>query len=67
MPISSTDELEKAMQEFQRLRDAPDDSSDGKRRMELDAEIKAYDASRGGAAEGGGEQTGGGSGTPGRY
>ena len=64
MPISSTEDLEKAMQEFQRLRDAPDDSPDGRRRMELDAEIKAYDASRGG---GSGEQTGGGSGTPGRY
>ena len=70
MPISSTEEFEKAMQEFQRLRDAPDDSSDGKRRMELDAEIKAYDASRGGGVggeSGSGEQTGGGSGTPGRY
>lgn len=65
MPINSSEELEKAMQEFQRLRDAPDNSSDGKRRMELDAEIKAYDASRGG--ESGGEQTGGGSGMPGRY
>ena len=64
MPISSTEDLEKAMQEFQRLRDAPDDSPDGRRRMELDAEIKAYDASRGGES---GEQTGGGSGTPGRY
>jgi hypothetical protein len=65
MPISSTEDLEKAMQEFQRLRDAPDDSEEGRRRMELDAEIKAYDASRGGG--GSGEQTGGGSGTPGRY
>ncbi len=65
MPINSTEELESAMQEFQRLRDAPDDSPEGRRRMELDAEIKIYDASRGGG--GGGEQTGGGSGTPGRY
>jgi len=65
MPISSTEDFEKAMQEFQRLRDAPDDSPDGRRRMELDAEIKAYDASRGG--EGSGEQIGGGSGMPGRY
>ena len=32
MPISNTEELEKAMQEFQRLRDAPDDSPDGRRR-----------------------------------
>ncbi|UEM01731.1 hypothetical protein JL101_017175 [Skermanella rosea] len=65
MPISSTEELEKAMQEFQQLRDAPDDSPQGRRRMELDAEIKAYDASRQGG--GSGEQVGGGSGTPGRY
>jgi len=65
MPISSTEDLEKAMQEFQRLRDAPDDSPDGRRRMELDAEIKAYDATRGGG--GSGERTGGGSGMPGRY
>lgn len=57
------------MHEFQRLHDAPDDSPDGRRRMELDAEIKAYDATRGGggSADSGGEQTGGGSGTPGRY
>ena len=66
MPISSTEDLEKAMQEFQRLRDASDDSPEGRRRMELDAEIKAYDASRGGGG-GSGEQTGGGSGMPGRY
>ena len=65
MPIASTEEFESAMQEFQRLRDAPDDSPEGRRRMELDAEIKAYDASRGGG--GSGEQTGGGSGMPGRY
>ncbi|HYI72298.1 MAG TPA: hypothetical protein VEX87_21240 [Skermanella sp.] len=69
MPINSSEELEKAMHEFQRLHDAPDDSPDGRRRMELDAEIKAYDATRGGGGSGdsGGEQTGGGSGTPGRY
>jgi hypothetical protein len=68
MSISSTEDFEKAMQEFQRLRDAPDDSEEGRRRMELDAQIKAYDASRGGGGAGGsGEQTGGGSGTPGRY
>jgi hypothetical protein len=66
MPISSTEDLEKAMQEFQRLRDAPDDSPEGRRRMELDAEIKAYDASRGDGG-GSGEKTGGGSGMPGRY
>ena len=65
MPIASTEEFESAMQEFQWLRDASDDSPKGRRRMELDAEIKAYDASRGGG--GSGEQTGGGSGTPGRY
>jgi hypothetical protein len=66
MPITSTEEFESAMQEFQRLRDAPDDSQEGRRRLELDAEIKAYDASRGGGG-GSGEQTGGGSGMPGRY
>ncbi len=65
MPIASTEEFESTMQEFQRLRDASDDSPEGRRRMELDAEIKAYDASRGGG--GSGEQTGGGSGMPGRY
>ena len=65
MPINSTKEFEKAMQAFQRLRDAPDDSQNGRRRMELDAEIKAYDTSRGGG--GSGEQTGRGSGMPGRY
>ena len=43
MPITSTEEFESAMQEFQRLRDAPDDSEEGRRRMELDAEIKAHD------------------------
>jgi hypothetical protein len=64
MPISTTEDLEKAMQEFQRLRDAPEDSPQGRRRMELDAEIKAYAASRGGE---GGDQPGGGSGMPGRY
>ncbi|WP_158046267.1 hypothetical protein [Skermanella pratensis] len=65
MPISSTEEFEKAMQEFQQLRDAPDDSPQGRRRMELDAEIKAYGATR--QDGGSGDQMGGGSGTPGRY
>jgi hypothetical protein len=40
MPIASTEEFESAMQEFQRLRDASDDSPEGRRRMELDAEIR---------------------------
>jgi len=65
MPITSTAEFEKAMQEYQRLADAPDDSPEGRRRAELDADIKAYDATRGGPNDG--EQVGGGSGTPGRY
>jgi hypothetical protein len=70
MPINSTEEFEKAMQEFSRLTDAPADSPDARRRDELDAEIKAYYATRGGdggGASGGGEQVGGGSGMPGRY
>ena len=68
MPINSTEELGSAMQEFQRLHDVPDDSPEGRRRMELDAEIKIYDASLGGEVAGGvGSRQGGGSGTPGRY
>ncbi|WP_207462254.1 hypothetical protein [Azospirillum sp. SYSU D00513] len=42
MPINSEQDLESAVAEFQRLADAPDGSPDGQRRMELDAEIKAY-------------------------
>lgn len=42
MPINSQHELEKAVAEFQRLADAPGESPDGRRRRELDAEIKAY-------------------------
>lgn len=42
MPINSQRELEQAMAEFQRLTDAPEESPDGRRRRELDAEIKAY-------------------------
>ena len=64
MPINSTQEFEKAMAEFQRLSEAADDTPDGRRRAELDAEIKAYEAQRGGQ---GGDQVGGGSGMPGRY
>jgi hypothetical protein len=62
------EQFEKAMQEFQRLSEAPDDTPDGRRRAELDAEIRAFDASRGGEGDGdSGEQVGGGSGMPGRY
>lgn len=42
MPIGSDQELEQAVQEFQSLRHAPDGSGEGRRRQELDAEIKAY-------------------------
>ena len=42
MAISSQQEYERAIQEMQRLRDAPDDSPDGKRRLEIDAEIRMY-------------------------
>jgi hypothetical protein len=64
MPINSTEEFEKAMQEFQRLSTAKDDTPEGRRRAELDADIKAYNAERGGNS---GDQLGGGSGMPGRY
>ena len=65
MPITSTEEFEKAMQEYQRLSTAKDDTPEGRRRAELDADIKAYNAQRGG--DNSGEQLGGGSGMPGRY
>lgn len=42
MPINSERELEHAVAEFQRLKDAPADSPDARRRRELDADIKAY-------------------------
>lgn len=42
MTINSQRELEQAVAEFQRLADAADDSQEGRRRMELDAEIKEY-------------------------
>ncbi len=42
MSIRTEQDLERAVQEFQRLRNAPAESADGRRRTELDAEIKAY-------------------------
>ena len=51
MPINSPSDLEKAVQEFQRLRDAPADSPDAARRDEIDAEIKAYYAQHAGDLE----------------
>ncbi|ACI98569.1 hypothetical protein [Rhodospirillum centenum] len=42
MAIRTQEEYERAVQEFQGLRDAPADSQDGRRRAELDAEIKAF-------------------------
>ncbi|MBP2227516.1 hypothetical protein [Azospirillum agricola] len=42
MPISSEQDLERAVEEFQRLSDAPDESKEGERRRVLDADIKAY-------------------------
>jgi len=42
MPINNERELEQAVSEFQRLADAPAGSPDERRRMELDAEIKAF-------------------------
>ncbi|MFC7332008.1 hypothetical protein [Rhodocista pekingensis] len=42
MAIRTQEEYERAVQEFQGLRDAPADSPDGMRRAELDADIKAF-------------------------
>ena len=42
MPINSDQDLERAVQEFQRLSDAPDESEEGRRRSVLDADIKVY-------------------------
>ncbi|MDQ2102596.1 hypothetical protein [Azospirillum isscasi] len=42
MPINSERELEQAVAEFQRLADAPAGSSGERRKLELDAEIKAF-------------------------
>ncbi|CAO3445732.1 hypothetical protein [Azospirillum sp.] len=42
MPINSDQDLERAVQEFQRLSDAPEESEEGRRRSVLDADIKAY-------------------------
>jgi hypothetical protein len=40
--IETPEQLEAALGEYQRLRDAPDGSASARRRAELDAEIKAY-------------------------
>ncbi|MBP2294734.1 hypothetical protein [Azospirillum rugosum] len=42
MPINNERDLERAVEEFQRLSDAPAGSPDERRRRELDAEIKAF-------------------------
>ncbi|MBP2314519.1 hypothetical protein [Azospirillum soli] len=42
MPIDNERELEQAVAEFQRLADAPAGSAGERRRLELDAEIKAF-------------------------
>ncbi|WP_376959429.1 hypothetical protein ABNQ39_05680 [Azospirillum sp. A26] len=42
MPIESEQELEQAVQEYQRLSDAPEESEEGRRRSVLDADIKSY-------------------------
>jgi hypothetical protein len=42
MAIATESVLERAVQEFQNLRDAAEDTPDGRRRLELDAEIKAF-------------------------
>lgn len=42
MPINTERDLERAVEEFQRLSDAPAGSQEERRRRELDAEIKAF-------------------------
>ena len=42
MPIISQRDLERAVEEFQALADASDESEQGRRRTVLDADIKAY-------------------------
>ncbi|CAO3444784.1 hypothetical protein [Azospirillum argentinense] len=42
MPINSERELEQAVAEFQRLADEPAGSSGERRKLELDADIKAF-------------------------
>lgn len=42
MPIRDEAELERAMQEYHKLRDAPAGSPQARRRDEIDAEIKAF-------------------------
>lgn len=44
MEIRSAEDLERAMQEYQELSEAPADSPEGRRRAELDAQIKAFNA-----------------------
>lgn len=41
-PITSPEELERAVDEFNRLSSAADGSPEAKRRSELDGQIKAY-------------------------
>jgi hypothetical protein len=48
MAIDTPEDLERAVQEFQRLRDAAPESPDAARRDEVDAEIKAYYAQHAG-------------------
>lgn len=42
MGIETEEQLADAVREFTELRDAPDDSDRGRRRLELDAAIKMY-------------------------
>ncbi len=42
MPITNERDLERAVDEFQRLAEAPAESEQGRRRRVLDADIKAY-------------------------
>lgn len=42
MPITDDDQLARAIDEFQRLSNAPRGSDEERRRIEIDADIKAY-------------------------
>ena len=44
MPIETERDFENAMQEYQRLKEAPASSEAKRRLLELDAEIKAFNA-----------------------
>jgi hypothetical protein len=44
MTIRNAEDLERAMQEYQKLSEAPADSPEGRRRTEIGAQISAFNA-----------------------